>query len=377
MTEEEDASTRASAPFDAIAADLQRLRIESGDVSYADIAARIARRREAEGASPAGARIARSTVYDVFRPGRRRINADLVAEIVLALGGDEQSARDWRRRCLAARTDRGAVVGAEGPDSDATDTASLTTAADTVRSPSTGAVPSPGQTVSTSPPPSTGIPSTSPTPSAGAAPTTTHADADGPTPATLRASLIVAILVGSVGLNLFGTAVAGELRLPVYLDMIGTATAAFALGPWYGLAVGVSTNLLAALITSPETMLFGLVNAAGAVLWGYGIRRFAHTIPRFVVLNLVVALVCTLIAAPLNGLLYDGDGSGHVTDAYISALRTAQGMWLALFSVNFLASLADKLIAGFAALALARLVAPLRLRDEPIPRLLRPRSPRR
>ena len=39
--------------------------------------------------------------------------------------------------------------------------------------------------------------------------------------------------------------------------------------------------------------------------------------------------------------------------------------------------LADKLIAGFAALALARLVAPLRLRDEPIPRLLRPRSPRR
>ena len=106
--------------------------------------------------------------------------------------------------------------------------------------------------------------------------------------------------MGSVGLNLFGTAVAGELRLPVYLDMIGTATAAFALGPWYGLAVGVSTNLLAALITSPETMLFGLVNAAGAVLWGYGIRRFAHTIPRFVVLNLVVALVCTLIAAPLN-----------------------------------------------------------------------------
>ncbi|MAM53841.1 ECF transporter S component [uncultured Microbacterium sp.] len=370
MTEEEDASTRASAPFDAIAADLQRLRIESGDVSYADIAARIARRREAEGASPAGARIARSTVYDVFRPGRRRINADLVAEIVLALGGDEQSARDWRRRCLAVRTDRGAVVGAEGPNSDATDTTSLTTAADTGAAPSTGAVPSP--TASTG-----AIPSTSPTPGTGAAPTTAPADADGPTLATLRASLIIAILVGSVGLNLFGTAVAGELRLPVYLDMIGTATAAFALGPWYGLAVGVSTNLLAALITSPETMLFGLVNAAGAVLWGYGIRRFAHTIPRFVVLNLVVALVCTLIAAPLNGLLYDGDGSGHVTDAYITALRTAQGMWLAVFSVNFLASLADKLIAGFAALALARLVAPLRLRDEPIPRLLHPRSRRR
>ena len=59
MTDQQGGRATGRAPFDAIAADLQRLRIESGDVSYAEIATRIARRREADGASPASATPAR------------------------------------------------------------------------------------------------------------------------------------------------------------------------------------------------------------------------------------------------------------------------------------------------------------------------------
>lgn len=42
--------------------------------------------RAAAGTTAAAARIARSTVLDAFRLGRRRINPDLVAEIVVTLG---------------------------------------------------------------------------------------------------------------------------------------------------------------------------------------------------------------------------------------------------------------------------------------------------
>lgn len=361
MTDEMSGSARRSAPFDEIAADLQRLRIESGDVSYAEIATRIADRREADGMSPAGARIARSTVYDVFRPGRRRINADLVAEIVVALGADEQEAAAWRRRCIAARV-AAADASAESERS-ASHVRDATEARDGHGEPVTS--------------PSAVIPHARAGDGEHDDPDLPRAGgADGPSVATLRLGVIVALMVGSVFLNLFGTAVHGALDLPVFLDMIGTATTAFVLGPWYGVVVGVVTNALGAIVTSPETVLFGLVNATGAVLWGYGMRTFARTVPRFILLNMLVALACTLVAVPLNGLLYDGDRSGHATDAYITALRTAQGMWLALFSVNFLASLVDKMIAGFVALGLARLVTPLQLSGRTISPLLLPRRGR-
>ncbi|MAP64720.1 MAG: hypothetical protein CMH34_13490 [Microbacterium sp.] len=423
MTDQQGGRATGRAPFDAIAADLQRLRIESGDVSYAEIATRIARRREADGASPASARIARSTVYDVFRPGRRRIKADLVGEIVTALGGDEDAAARWRRRCLDARADASSVATeadprvAPAPTSDPDAATGTRQGREPDGGRSTGGMAGPvGDPVSAEPASHPRDPSSGAFPdsgrddglSAGARDATAWRSAgddvgtrwrpsvqnrsvavpskgeqpgggpgEGPSVATLRTSLMVAIMVGSVFLNLFGTTVHQALSLPLFLDMIGTATTAFVLGPWYGVVVGLATNALGAIVTSPETVVFGLVNATGAVLWGYGMRGFARTIPRFILLNVLVALACTLVAVPLNGFLYDGDGSGHATDAYVATLRAAQGMWLALFSVNFLASLADKMLAGFLALGLARLLTPLKLRDGDVLPLLQPRRGRR
>lgn len=73
--------------------DLRRLRAEAGQPSYAEIARRIGTLRRAAGTP--GGRPARSTVYDVFRPGRRRLDADLVAEIASALGADDAAAASW------------------------------------------------------------------------------------------------------------------------------------------------------------------------------------------------------------------------------------------------------------------------------------------
>jgi len=324
-TKPNEGTTEPEVSFDALAADLQRLRREAGDVSYAEVAARIAARRESEGMSAGAARVARSTVFDVFRPGRRRVNPDLVREVALALGEDEESAAQWRRRSLDARQ--------------------------TVAHNDGRVAPAPDARVAPAPqvPPA----------------------AHGPGEGALRVALVVAVLVGCTGLNLFGAAVVRRWELPIFLDMIGTATAAFAVGPWYGALVGVTTNVLGGIVLGPENLLFAVVNVTGGVVWGYGIRRFAGTIPRFVVLNVAVALACTLVAVPVN-VLYDGNG-GHLSDAVIAATRDAEGLWAAVFSANLPASLADKLISGFLALACARLLGPFHLRD-PQPPLLSPQG---
>src|SRR5690606_10942904 len=104
---------------------------------------------------------------------------------------------------------------------------------------------------------------------------------------------------------------------------------------------------------------------------GYGVRRFGggRSYPRFLVLSIAVALVCTIVAVPVNILVYEGAFGHAVDDLAATMVEVGQGIWLALFSANLLASLVDKLIASFLGLLLARLLAPLRLNPD-LPQVL-------
>lgn len=305
-------------PLDEIARDLQLLRVRAGGVSYAEISARIARLRESRGLPPERARVARSSVFDAFREGRARLNADLVADIALALGEDEAAADTWRTRVAAAH------------------------------------LPSPSAPAPDDPAPARQDP----------APVRAETPSDGER--WLRRALIVTLLAGSVFLNISGTAIAVRFDSPIFLDMIGTALSAIVLGPWHGAAVGVVTNMLGSLATSPETILFALVNVAGALVWGYGIRRIGRSHPflRFTGLSLLAGLVCILVSIPVNVVLY-GEISGPGTDPWIDGLMAlGGGMWAAIALANIAASLLDKLLAGYLALAVAIWLAPVRLRSD-------------
>src|SRR5690606_11926274 len=86
---------------DVLVSELHTLRASAGNISYAEITQRISADRVAAGLSPAAAQIARSTVYDAFRLGRKRVNTELVIEIVRALGVGEAEVNAWRARCAA------------------------------------------------------------------------------------------------------------------------------------------------------------------------------------------------------------------------------------------------------------------------------------
>lgn len=317
------------------------LRMEAGAVSYAELAGRIARRRLAGGASESAARVARSTIFDAFRTGRSRINAALVYEIVLALGREPAEAERWRRRCVDAL--------AKAP----------------------GAAGTSPVVVPDSTPGSRAMPDSEVTASASAPTARSFASGNQVNAEHLRGALIVMVMIAATGLNLFGGSVMATFKMPLFLDMIGTAVTAFALGPWHGAIVGVATNAFGAFLGAPETIMFGLVNATGAILWGYGIRRYARTVPRFLALSVAVALVCSVVGVPLNVLMYGGAYPGHATEAFLSTWSES-GVLVAASLANGSVSVVDKLIASVLALMLARLLAPLRLSGEAeMPKLLR------
>ncbi|WP_148666436.1 ECF transporter S component [Cryobacterium aureum] len=145
--------------------------------------------------------------------------------------------------------------------------------------------------------------------------------------------------------------------------MIGTAIAAIALGPWHGALVGLLTNLLGTLDGNVETLPFVLVNIVGALVWGYGYHHFGGNRgrSRFLLLALTVAVCCTLVATPLTMAVFGGEAD-HAGDVYASLL-TEDGIPLsvAVFMVNLLLSVIDKLLTSYASLLVARPLGDIRV----------------
>ena len=95
-------ATQAPVPVAALAIDdlvgtLRELRLWAGEPSYATIARRISQARLARGVPASEATPGRITVYDCFRDGRRRLDVDLVLDIVAALGADKDQRAAWRQ----------------------------------------------------------------------------------------------------------------------------------------------------------------------------------------------------------------------------------------------------------------------------------------
>ena len=164
--------------------------------------------------------------------------------------------------------------------------------------------------------------------------------------------VIALVPVASV-LNVIGGTVAGALKLPIFLVMIGTAVVAMTIGPWWGALVGVITNLTMGFLTGPVSIPFAACNVVGALVWGYGTRwGFANDKLRFFGLSVASAVFVSLMAAPIVIFVFGG-ATGHASDVLTAGLLAAgNDMWAAVFSSNIIVSSADKILSSFLALAI-------------------------
>ncbi|CAN5514578.1 hypothetical protein BH11ACT8_BH11ACT8_16350 [soil metagenome] len=333
-------SSSPSTSIDDFVEVLREMRVDAGSPSYAEIAGRIARSRLSAGVAPEAARIARTTVYDVFRTGRRRLDTGLVREVLGALELDEDRVEHW-----AAVARRAVVSAPEEP-------------AHPVDVPLSAPAPPHAEPPPVEPP-LVDAPVDAPVGAPVGAPASVRPPAPRPTPVPPAAMTwsrwrpVVLLLAGCVATNLIGRELVLLLGLSLHLDMVGTAIGAILLGPWWGALVGLLTNLVGAGLSGPSSLPFALVNIAGALVWGYGVRRFGmgRTIPRFFALNIVCATVCSCVAAPIVLVLYGGE-VGHQTDGVgPHLLALVHLVVVSVFLSNLLISLVDKTISGFVALA--------------------------
>jgi energy-coupling factor transport system substrate-specific component len=193
-----------------------------------------------------------------------------------------------------------------------------------------------------------------------------RADGRGPLQAVAREFTTVAwvLIPIGIGLNVVGGMLVNVLRLPLFLDAIGTILVAVLAGPWVGAATGGLTNLILGLVTVPTMLPYALTNIAIGLVAGYMARAgWFRTIPKVAGTGVAIMVAAIIVSAPITAYLFGGvTGTGtDVVRAFF--LATGRTILEAVLLESLISESVDKLISVFVAFALARSI-PQRYRPE-------------
>jgi energy-coupling factor transport system substrate-specific component len=144
------------------------------------------------------------------------------------------------------------------------------------------------------------------------------------------------------------------LKVPVYLDMIGTVLVGILCGPWAGAVTGALSNTIWGLFNPdslpwwPVALFIGLVaglcaNAGLFKSWW-----------KVILSGFLIALTAAIVSTPIAVYLYGGitaSGSSFIT-AYL--LQTGQGVVSSVLSTGFLVEPVDKITTATLAFAIVQ-----------------------
>jgi energy-coupling factor transport system substrate-specific component len=133
---------------------------------------------------------------------------------------------------------------------------------------------------------------------------------------------IVLIAVG-IAINIaIGTVVLG-LRVPLYLDSIGTVLVGALVGPWAGAAAGFLANIVWVFFGNPTYAAFaGVAAIIGALAGAFSKAGWFKVWWRAALAGIITGLVAAIVSAPIAAYVFGGSlGSG--TDAIVGMFRAA------------------------------------------------------
>ncbi|WP_099223537.1 ECF transporter S component [Listeria costaricensis] len=149
----------------------------------------------------------------------------------------------------------------------------------------------------------------------------------------LQALMLIPV---GVSLNVVGYQLCSILKLPVFIDQIGTYLVAMVAGPWVGLVTGLLGSVVNGML-NPVAIPYGLVAMSIGLFAGYFSRFkfFNHLIG-----TLIACVVLTIVSAGTSAIVtvfmfggVTGAGTDLVTAAFLAA---GQQLWDSVFSTNII-----------------------------------------
>lgn len=143
------------------------------------------------------------------------------------------------------------------------------------------------------------------------------------------------------------------LRLPVFLDSIGTVLVAAVAGPWAGALTGTLSNIIWGLLIDPNALpWFPVALMIGFVTGWCAIGGLFKSWWKVMITGFIVAITAAIVSTPISVYLYGGisaSGSSFIT-AYL--LQTGRDLIPAVLSTNFLVEPFDKIATCLLAFAI-------------------------
>lgn len=157
----------------------------------------------------------------------------------------------------------------------------------------------------------------------------------------------------AIAINIVIGEIVVVLKLPVYLDSIGTVLVGAICGPWAGALTGALSNTIWGIILDPNAFPWWPVAAVIGFVAGwaayFGLFRSWWKV---IVAGLCIAVGSTLASTPISVWIYGGitaSGSSFIT-AYL--LQTGQGLWSAVIGTNLVTEPVDKTATALLAFAI-------------------------
>lgn len=163
----------------------------------------------------------------------------------------------------------------------------------------------------------------------------------------LKVTYMCILIPLAVAINLVCGQIALQLKLPLYLDAIGTTILAAIMGPWVGSVSGILSSFITSLISGNLLdTLFGLCNVATALIIGFMARygKF-KTVVHIIIATLAVSLANAALGTPIGVVVYGGIQGSGVDVAVAALLAMGQDLMSARFWASFPTNLVDKGIA--------------------------------
>ncbi|WP_164667881.1 ECF transporter S component [Virgibacillus doumboii] len=154
----------------------------------------------------------------------------------------------------------------------------------------------------------------------------------------------IVLIPAAIGINYLGKLFAGLLKLPLWLDSIGTVLAGMLAGPIIGAASGIINNIIYGVTVDPISTVYAITS--GVIGLGVGIMAYKGwiaNIKKAIVIGLVVGFVAAIVSTPLNIIFWGGQTGNVWGDAFYAYLISMDlPVWLASFGDSIVVDVPDK-----------------------------------
>lgn len=168
--------------------------------------------------------------------------------------------------------------------------------------------------------------------------------------------LAMLIIPVGVAVNFVGGQLASILKLPMYLDTIGTIFTAMLCGPWVGAVTGLLTNVVTG-IANPVNFAFIPVNVIAGLVTGFLARKEWFSVWwKWILSMLIMAAVSIIVAAPIVVLVYGGVTGGGTSIITAAAMAAGANIWAAFFGTEGVFTVLDRIISFLISWAVIKVI---------------------